>query len=254
MQLDFTGKTAVVTGASSGIGAASARLLAAAGASVVLAGRDRVRLERVQSEIQAAGGSARAAIGDLTDDRTLVKVVETAVGTPGAAGAIDVVVHCAGLLEKGTVREADLDSIDRMWRVNARAPMLLTKAAIPHLADGSSIVFVSSTVAHVGFPAYAPYSAAKGAVEAFARALAVELAPATRVNVVAPGFAATPMLTDQYPENPAMEGWIVSRTPLGFVGSADDVAGTILAVACSTTGRYMTGTTVVCDGGWVAAG
>jgi 3-oxoacyl-[acyl-carrier protein] reductase len=208
----------------------------------------------VQSEIEAAGGLARAAIGDLTDDGTPALVVGAAIGVPGGSGAIDAVVHCAGLLEKGMVRDADVDSIDRMWQVNARAPMLLTKAAIPHLAPGSSIVFVSSTVAHVGFPAYAPYSATKGAIEAFARALAVELAPATRVNVVAPGFAETPMLTDQYPENPAMEEWIVSRTPLGFVGSAEDIAGMITALACGTTGRYVTGSTLVCDGGWVAAG
>lgn len=251
MQLDFVGKRAIVTGASSGIGAASARLLAEFGAAVVLVGRDAARLDGVQKAIADAGGTATAVVADLTEDGAPDRVVRSATDT---YGDIDVVLHCAGLLEKGAVRDAEIASIDRMWSVNARAPMLLTRAVIPHLRDGSSIVFVSSTVAQVGFPAYAPYSAAKGAIEAFSRALAVELAPATRVNVVQPGFADTPMLTDQYPENPAMEEWILSLTPLGFVGSADDVARTILAVASTEASRYTTGATLVCDGGWVAKG
>jgi NAD(P)-dependent dehydrogenase (short-subunit alcohol dehydrogenase family) len=130
--------------------------------------------------------------------------------------------------------------------------MLLTKALIPHLTEGSAIVFVSSTVAHTGFPAYAPYTATKGAIEALNRSLAVELAPRTRVNVVAPGFISTPMLTDQYPEAPQMEPWILGLTPLGFIASAEDIAGSIVALAAPSTSRYITGTTLVCDGGWLA--
>ncbi|MGH8988971.1 MAG: SDR family NAD(P)-dependent oxidoreductase [Acidimicrobiales bacterium] len=251
MQFDFTAKTAIVTGASSGIGAACARLLVGAGATVVAVGRSVTRLDELQSAPTGSAGSVHPVVGDLTDDTTIERVVRAALDT---SGTVDVLVHGAGLLEKGTLQETDTATVDRMWNVNARAPMLLTKAAVPHLAPGSSIVFVSSTVAHVGFPAYAPYSAAKGAVEAFARAVAVELAPATRVNVVAPGFATTPMLTDQYPQNPSMEEWIHSLTPLGFIGSAEDVACSILMLASPQASRYVTGATLVCDGGWVAKG
>lgn len=246
---DFHDKVCVVTGASSGVGAATATMLAAQGAKLVLVGRHQAHLAGTAKAVEAAGGSSVTVVADLCDDDAHEAVRKEAVS---AYGSVDVVVHCAGLLEKGTIEEATVESIDRMWRTNARAPMLLTKALVPHLNEGSAIVFVSSTVAHTGFPAYAPYTATKGAIEAFSRSLAIELAPRVRVNVVAPGFISTPMLTDQYPEAPQMEPWILGLTPLGFIASAEDVAGTILALAAPSASRYVTGSTLVCDGGWLA--
>lgn len=249
MGLDFQDKVSVVTGASSGVGAATATMLAAQGASVVLVGRHQGHLAATAEAIKAVGGASLTVVADLCDDDAHDRV---RTATVDAYGSIDVLVHCAGLLEKGTVAEASVESIDRMWRINARAPMLLTKALVPHLSEGSAIVFISSTVAHTGFPAYAPYTATKGAIEAFNRSLAIELAPRTRVNVVAPGFVSTPMLTDQYPDAPQMEPWILGLTPLGFIASAEDIAGSILALAAPSASRYVTGTTLVCDGGWLA--
>jgi NAD(P)-dependent dehydrogenase (short-subunit alcohol dehydrogenase family) len=249
MGSEFDNKVAVVTGASSGVGAATAILLAARGAKVVLVGRHKSHLGATAKAIKTGGGSSLTVVTDLCDDGAPEKVRKAVIR---AYGSVDVLVHCAGLLEKGALEDVDVESIDRMWRINARAPMLLTKALIPHLSEGSAIVFVSSTVAHTGFPAYAPYTATKGAVEALNRSLAVELAPRTRVNVVAPGFISTPMLTDQYPEAPQMEPWILGLTPLGFIASAQDIAGTIVALADPSTSRYITGTTLVCDGGWLA--
>ena len=154
----------------------------------------------------------------------------------------------------GEVETTDTDSIDRMLRVNVRAPMLLTRETIPHLNEQSSIVFVSSTGAHLGFAGRAPYTATKGAIEAFSRSLAVELAPKTRVNVVAPGFIATPMLTAQCEQAPDLENWIIEQTPTMFVGTPEDVAASIMILASATTSRYVTGSTLICDGGWVAKG
>ncbi|MGA2529548.1 MAG: SDR family oxidoreductase [Acidimicrobiales bacterium] len=249
MGAQFHDKVGVVTGASSGVGAATARMLADRGASIVLVGRHEAHLAGTAEAIKAAGGSSVTVVADLCDDEAHEKVKKAAIE---AYGTIDVLVHCAGLLEKGTLEEASVKSIDRMWQINARAPMLLTKALIPHLGEGSAIVFVSSTVAHTGFPAYAPYTATKGAIEALNRSLAIELAPRTRVNVVAPGFISTPMLTDQYPDAPEMEPWILGLTPLGFIASAEDIAGSILSLADPGASRYVTGTTLVCDGGWLA--
>ena len=251
MSFSFTGNVAVVTGASSGVGAATARLLAASGAKVVLVGRDKERLAATEAQVAASGAETRSLVVDLTADGAPEEVARSAVE---AFGAVDVLAHCAAILEMAPLADAPVESIDRMWRVNLRAPMLLTKAVIPHLADGSAIVFVSSTVAHTAFPGYAPYSATKGAVEAVARSLAVELAPRTRVNVVAPGFIVTPMLTDQYPGAPGLEAWVIERTPLGFICSAEDVAQNIRMLSCPETSRYITGTTLVADGGWVARG
>ncbi len=247
MQLDFSGKSALVTGASSGIGAATAKLLAASGARVVVVGRDRTRLEGVGQEIAAAGGEAVVVPADLTADGGPDEVIAAA---QRAGDGIDVLVHAAAILEMSPLADASVESIDRMWNINARAPMLLTRSAVPHLKDRSAIVFVSSTVVHSGFPNYAPYTATKGAIEAFARALAVELAPRTRVNVIAPGFVATPMLTDQYPGAPGLEQWVLERTPLGFICSGEDIAASILSMCCEQTSRYLTGATLVVDGGW----
>ena len=250
MRFDFTGKVAVVTGASSGIGAATARLLAASGAQLVLVGRDAQRLRAVAADGAGAASVCTVAV-DLAIDGSADEVARAAAD---AFGHVDLVVHSAGLLEMSPVGSVDVDSIDRMWRINARAPMLVTKSLIPLLGEPSAIVFVSSTVAHAGFANYAPYSATKGALEAFSRSLAIELAPRTRVNVLAPGFVATPMLTDQYPEAPQLESWVVGQTPLGFIGSGDDLAASILGLCADDLSRYVTGTTVVVDGGWTAKG
>lgn len=251
MGFDFSTKTAVVTGASSGIGTATALMLAESGARLALVGRDEDRLARVAKSAAEAGAKSQTIAVDLTADGG---PDEVARATVEAFGSVDVIVHCAALLEMSPVASAELESIDRMWHINVRAPMLLTKSLLPHMNAGSAIVFVSSTVAHSGFANYAPYSATKGAVEAFARSLAIELAPRTRVNVVSPGFVATPMLTDQYPGAPGLEKWVIGATPLGFIGSGEDIAASILMLACPSTSRYVTGTTLVADGGWVAKG
>ena len=247
---DYRGKVAVVTGASSGVGAAAARQLAGAGAHLVLVGRDPDRLSATADDARATGAHAEAVIADLADDATFERVADVA----GALGGIDALLHCAALFGVGTLQDAAPDSIDLLWRINARAPMLLTRALLPHLREHSAIVFVSSTVAHGGFAGYAPYSATKGAIEAFSRALAMELAPRTRVNVLVPGFIDTPMLTNQYAEAPQLAQWVTERTPLSFIGSADDVAQSLLMLCCPDTSRYITGTLLVSDGGWTARG
>ncbi len=250
MEFDFHGRSAVVTGASSGIGVAAARMLAASGADLVLVGRDESRLQVTAKAVTDLGRRALTAAVDLAEVSAAEEVARTAAGL----GGLDVLVHCAALFETGNLAEAEVESIDRMWRVNARAPMLLTRALLPQLRERSAIVLVSSTVAHAGFAGCAAYSATKGALEAFCRSLAIELAPRTRVNVLAPGFVDTPMLTNQYAGAPELGSWVESQTPLGFIGSAEDLATSILYLASEETGRYLTGTTLVCDGGWIAKG
>jgi NAD(P)-dependent dehydrogenase (short-subunit alcohol dehydrogenase family) len=108
-------------------------------------------------------------------------------------------------------------------------------------------------VAGVGFAPYAAYSAAKGAVEALARSLAIELAPRTRVNVIAPGFTGTPMVFDQFTAAPGLEAGIVQRTPVGYLGGPDSVAH-LAAYLVSDLGAYVAGSRLVVDGGWTAQG
>jgi NAD(P)-dependent dehydrogenase (short-subunit alcohol dehydrogenase family) len=246
MRADLTGTAALITGASSGIGAATARVMAGAGARVALAGRDAGRLDALAASLPGEPVTLQVDLRDADEAAGLAGRAADALGT------LDAVVHSAGIYEPEALEDAALETFDRQWAVNVRAPWLITRAALPHLADGGAIVFVSSTVARAGFAGCSAYTATKGAVSGMARALAVELAPRIRVNTIEPGFVATPMVTSQYAANGDLEPFLVSKTPVGFVGVADDIAHGI-AFACSSLSRYMTGSTLTVDGGWTAA-
>ena len=250
MHVQLTDKVAIVTGASSGIGAETARVLAGAGARVALVGRDVERLQAVRDEIAASGGEALVVVADLADGAAAQQIV---AATVAEYGALDALVHSAGLFEAGPLAETPVDSLDRQWVVNVRAPYLLTQAALPHLRDGSAVVFVASSVVRSGFPALGAYTATKGAVDALARSLAAELAPRVRVNTIAPGFVRTPMVTVQFDADPAMEPGLVEKTPVGFVGRPRDIAHGITYL-CSDASAYTHGATLVIDGGWTAQG
>ena len=243
------GKTIVITGASSGMGAATARAVAVAGASAVLVGRDAVRLDATAQAIAAAGGRSHVVVADLADYAAGAKIVAAAVA---AFGSIDGLVNNASLFEPGPLETASLESLERQWRVNVAAPMALTQAALPHLLAGSAVVFVSSTVARAGFAGYCEYTATKGAAEAMARALAIELAPrGIRVNTVAPGFVRTPMIQPALDANPELEEFLKGKTPIGRLGEAEDIAAAV-AFLLSPLSAYIVGATIVADGGWVA--
>lgn len=245
----LAGKTIIVTGASSGMGVATAKAVAAAGASAVLVGRDRPRLEETAEAIAAAGGRSHIVVTDLADYASGAEIAAAAVA---AYGSIDGVVNNASILGMGALEDASLETLERQWRVNVAAPLALTQAALPHLKPGSAVVFVTSTVAQAGFPGYSEYTATKGATEAMARALAVELAPrGIRVNSVAPGFVRTPMLQPALDANPDLEGWLNEKTPLGRLGEPDDIAAAV-AFLLSPLSAYVVGATLVADGGWIA--
>ena len=246
MRADLTGTAALITGASSGIGAATARVMAGAGARVAIAGRDGARLDALAAALPGEPVTLQADLRDAGEAAGLAGRAADALGT------LDAVVHAAGIYEPEPLDAAALETFERQWAVNVRAPWLITRAALPHMGDGGAIVFVSSTVARAGFAGCSAYSATKGAVAGMARALAVELAPRIRVNTIEPGFVATPMVTSQYAANGDLEPFLVSKTPVGFVGAAEDIAHAI-AFACSSLSRYMTGSTLTVDGGWTAA-
>jgi NAD(P)-dependent dehydrogenase (short-subunit alcohol dehydrogenase family) len=246
MRADLTGTTALITGASSGIGAATARVMTGAGARVAIAGRDGGRLEALAASLPGEAVMLQVDLRDAGEAAALAGRAAEALGT------LDAVVHSAGIYEPEPLDAAALETFERQWAVNVRAPWLITRAALPHMADGGAIVFVSSTVARAGFSGCSAYTATKGAVAGMARALAVELAPRIRVNTLEPGFVATPMVTSQYAANGDLEPYLVSKTPVGFVGAAEDIAHGI-AFACSSLSRYMTGSTLTVDGGWTAA-
>jgi NAD(P)-dependent dehydrogenase (short-subunit alcohol dehydrogenase family) len=249
LEWGLAGKPVIVTGASSGIGAATARLLGSAGASVVMVGRDEARMAEQQQEVEARGGTAHVVYAELADPDTPERIVGEAVD---AFGGIHGIVHTASLFDPRPLDQTSPDCIEAQWRVNVMAPLLLTRAAVPHMQAGSGVIFIGSTVGSVGFPGCAAYTATKGAVDAVGRALSVELAPVgIRVNTIVPGYVRTPMLQPHLDANEGYEDWIVSQTPQGRIGGPDELAPSIVFLL-SDLSAYVHGVSLVVDGGWVA--
>jgi NAD(P)-dependent dehydrogenase (short-subunit alcohol dehydrogenase family) len=239
------GKFAIVTGASSGIGAAIAEAMAQAGAKVALVGRDADRLARTR----AACGEGHIAINaDITAEGGAEGTVEAALR---AFGRIDSIVHSAGIFEPKPFPESPVESLDEQWRVNVRAPYAITHAAQAHLEPGSSVIFISSIAGKIGFPHSAAYCATKGAIEMLVKSLATELAPrGIRVNAIAPGNIHSPMNEELF-KSPEYERSMIEQTPAGRVGVVEDIAPAVVFLA-SEAARYVHGVSILVDGGWAA--
>lgn len=239
---------AIVTGASSGLGAAVARTLADAGASVALVARRRDRLEALTAEI---GG---VAVGcDLLDADALDAVVPEVVDRLGAP---TVLVNAAGAVAGVDPAEAEsAEAMRRTLELNLVAPFRLSQAVFPHLvaAGGGAIVHISSISGQVGIPGIpqAAYAASKAGLSGLTRELAVQWARhRIRVNTVAPGFFRSEITADMY-DDAKGSAWLRRGTLLPDEGRAEDVVGAVLWLV-SDAGRYTTGQTVVVDGGWTA--
>jgi NAD(P)-dependent dehydrogenase (short-subunit alcohol dehydrogenase family) len=242
------GKCAVVTGASSGIGAEIARAMSAAGADVALVGRDPDRLALACEQATAAGGKASVIAADLALADGPGAVVSEAVER---FGRIDVLVHAAGLFKPTPLAETTDEELDAQWQVNVRAPYRLTREALPHLPRGGTVIFVSSIAGHVGFPNSSAYCATKGAVELMVKALSIELAPlGVRANAVAPGNIHTPMNAHLFAEE-GYQSAMLAETPAGRVGEVTDIAPAVLFLA-SPAAEYVHGASLLVDGGWTA--
>ncbi len=241
------GKRALVAGASSGIGFASAVALGEAGAVVTLAARNADKLDDVVAQMRAAGLTAEAMSLDVSD----VATTEAAVS---GAGPFDVLVNSAGLaIHSAAVDtlEADYDSVADL---NIKGAYFLTRAVAKGLiAAGKpgSLINISSQMAHVGGIDRAVYCATKHAVEGFTKAMAIEWGKlGIRVNTICPTFVRTP-LTEPTFSNPERVAWLMEKIKLGRVGDVTDMMGPVVYLA-SDASAMMTGTHMLIDGGWTA--
>ncbi|WP_134768031.1 SDR family oxidoreductase [Nocardioides sp. 1609] len=247
--LSLAGRRAVVTGSTSGIGAATVRLLAARGAHVVVTGRDAARGAAVVDDVRRAGGSAAFVASELTGAPDHLR--ETARDWAQALGGpVDLLVHNAALcppVDTFALTDADLEAT---LAVNVRAPHVLTAALAPPMieAGGGAIAVIGSWMATVGHAFVGLYSATKAAEEQLARSWAAELGPSgIRVNTVSPGATRTPINDD----SDAVVVQMTAGTPAGRPGTPDDVAAAVAWVV-SDQAAYVHGATIAVDGGITA--
>ncbi|WP_030377339.1 MULTISPECIES: SDR family NAD(P)-dependent oxidoreductase [unclassified Streptomyces] len=239
------GRTALVTGATSGIGKAIAQNLASQGAILVLHGRDQARGEALVKEIEAEGGSARFIAADLTDaDDTLRLAAE--------AGAVDILVNSAGLYAFAPTAASDAASFDRQVAINTRAPFLLVGALAPGMAERGhgSIVIVGSSAARMPAPVGAAYGASKAGVEILTRYWATEFGPSgVRVNTVSPGPVHTEGTKAMLGEHTAMLDKANAR---GRAGDPSEIAE-IVSFLVGPASSYVNGAVLFADGGELSA-
>jgi pteridine reductase len=234
-------KVALVTGAGTGIGEAAALALAREGAAVALSGRRREPLQAVADRIAKAGGKALVAPADLGEQEAANRIA--AVITT-EFGRLDILVNNASSFFPVEVGEIEASHWEELVGSNLRAPLFIAQEAAPELArHKGSIINIVDIHAERPLKGYPLYSVAKAGLAALTRSLAVELAPAVRVNGVAPGAIAWP---EDGQFEPAERDRILATTPLARIGSPDDVAQAVHFLACAP---YVTGQIIAVDGG-----
>jgi 3-oxoacyl-[acyl-carrier protein] reductase len=242
----LTGKTALVTGASRGMGRASALALAAAGAQVLVHyGRGVKEADGVVAEIRKAGGRADAIAADLaTADgpHKLAKLTRDVVGD-----RLDILVANAGISKAAVIEDTTIEDFDRLFAVNVRAPFFLVQQLLPILSKGSSVVFVSSLAARAVVGTLPAYAATKGAIDTLVKHFASLLgARGIRVNAVAPGVVETEM--SNFTKTDAGRDFALGLQALKRLAQPEDIGG-VVAFLASDDARWITGDTIHVDGG-----
>jgi NAD(P)-dependent dehydrogenase (short-subunit alcohol dehydrogenase family) len=242
----LSGKTALVTGASRGIGRASALALAAAGAQVLIHfGSSEKDADAVVKEIENAGGRAQKVGADLSardGPAKLAKAVRAIVGD-----RLDILFLNAGVAKAATIEETTLDDFDNLFAVNVRAPYFLVQQLLPTLSEGSSVIMTGSLAARTAVGNLSAYASTKGAVHTLVTHLAVALGDrGIRVNGIAPGVIATEM--SSFTRTDAGRDMALSMQVLKRLGQPDDIGGTVTFLA-SNDARWITGQVIAVDGG-----
>ncbi|MER6064273.1 SDR family oxidoreductase [Streptomyces sp. NPDC001792] len=241
----LTGRTALVTGATSNIGRAIAEAFAAEGAHVVVSGRSPGRGKEVVDGIRARGGRADFVRADL-DGTAAASQALAEEATRVLGGRIDVLVNNAGIYPGDTTAETDEKTFDQVYAVNVKAPFFLTAAVAPAMveAGGGAIVNLGSWIARLGVPVGALYSSTKGAMETLTRAWAAEFGPrGVRVNAISPGVVLTPEPGTTHPAEVMMKG-----TPAGRMGTPDAIADAAVYLAGDES-SFVHGIVLDVDGG-----
>lgn len=241
------GKTAIITGGASGIGEATSRIFAAAGAEVLIVDLDRAKGEALAAEL----GTAKALVCDITDESAVVDLFR-------GIRKLDILVNNAGIGLVGNVEETGLADFQRLFRVNVEGSFLMTKAAVPLLvASHGSVVNIGSVAGLVGVKRRFAYCATKGAIVAMTRQLAVDYPTQFRVNCICPGTVDTPFVEgylEKYHkyEKEKVRAELNQRQPVGRLGKPEEI-GYLALYLSSEQAAFVNGAAVSIDGGWTAA-
>lgn len=244
--ISLSGKTALVTGGSRGIGRATSIALGRAGARILVHyGRAAKEAEAIVKEIREAGGRADAVSADLAAPDGAHKLARQVRGLVGEG--LDILVANAGISRPATIEETTVADFDELFAVNVRAPFFVVQQLLPDLAKGGSIVFVSSLAAHAAVGALSAYAATKGAIDTLVKHFAVALGPrGIRVNAVAPGIVATDM--SEFAKTDEGREYAMGLQALKRLAQPEDIAGVVVFLA-SEDARWITGDTLRVDGG-----
>jgi NAD(P)-dependent dehydrogenase (short-subunit alcohol dehydrogenase family) len=243
----LSGKRALVTGAGRGIGEASARALAAAGAHVTLTARTAKEIEAAAGAINDDGGSADWFTCDVTESAAFRAAV-------AARPAYDIFLNNAGMNRPQPFQEVSEENFDTIMNLNLRAAFFAAQAVAQRMIETGtkgSIITMSSQMGHVGGVKRSVYCASKFAMEGMTKAAAIDLAPyGIRINTICPTFIETPMVAG-FLANPEFKEFVLSKIKLGRLGQPSDVTGAVVFLA-SNASALMTGTHIIVDGGWTA--
>jgi meso-butanediol dehydrogenase/(S,S)-butanediol dehydrogenase/diacetyl reductase len=238
-------KVAIITGAGSGIGLATAKLLHEAGNAIVGVGRDTGKLATLEKEIGDAASVATISV-DVTANDAPKQIVDLAIER---FGRIDYLVNNAGVGSPKPLDETDDDTLDYFLDIMLRAPFRLCREVIGHMQPGSAVVNVTSTFAHIGGRRGGAYSAAKGGLKSLTEHMAVEYGPrGIRSNCVAPGVTMTEMVAHRF-EDEIFKRANVETTPYPRLANPEDIAA-VIAFLCSPGGEMVNAQSIVVDGGW----
>jgi 3-oxoacyl-[acyl-carrier protein] reductase len=243
----LTGKVAIVTGASKGIGAAIAKSLAAEGAAVVVNyASSKAGADAVVSAITKAGGKAVAIRGDVSKAVEAQGIVDSTVK---AFGRLDILVNNSGVYGFAPIEQVTEEEFHRQYNINVLGLLLVTQAAVKHLGEGGTIINIGSVVSRVTPPGSSVYTGTKGAVAAITGVLARELGPRKiRVNALNPGMVETEGAHSAGFIGSDFETGIVAQTPLGRIGQPNDIASIAVFLA-SDDSRWLTGEQILAGGG-----
>lgn len=251
MLFDLTGRTALITGSSRGIGKVLAAGLAAAGAEVVLHGRDAAALAAAQREIEDAGASGvRTVSFDVTNPAA---VAEAVPALDELTGGIDILVNNAGIQRRAPFLEFTLADWDALVAVNLTSAFLVGQQVARGMVarGGGKIINIGSVQTQLGRPGIAPYAATKGGIGMLTKGMCADLAPhGICVNALAPGYVATE-LTSALVEDETFSAWVRGRTPAGRWGRVEDLVGTAVYLASSAS-DFVHGQIIYVDGGMTA--